>query len=99
MPNFISPTSMRVDLVDGGFNHIAGTTKNEAGAVDTPVRRRVRMHDQLTGRAVREVWSDATTGAYNFDRIRSGRFYVIGFDHTDQYNGEVQTDVVSEPMP
>lgn len=48
---------------------------------------------------MRETWSDQTTGSYSFDRIRSGRFYVIGFDHTGQDNGEVQTDVVSEPMP
>lgn len=98
MPNFLSPTALVADLVDGGFNRITGTTKN-TGSPETPVRRRVRLHDQQTGRAVREVWSNASTGAYSFDRIRAGTFYVVGFDHTGLYSGVIETDVVPEPMP
>jgi hypothetical protein len=98
MPNFLSPPPLRLDLVDGGFQRVTGTTKN-TGTPETPVRRRVRLHDQPTGRAVREVWSDATTGAYTFDRIRSGLFYVVGFDHTGQFSGVIETDVTPEPMP
>ncbi|MDO9148323.1 MAG: hypothetical protein Q7U52_11795 [Hydrogenophaga sp.] len=88
-----------LNITDGGQFSIIGTVKVEAGAVDTPVRRRVRLHDQPTGRALREVWSDATTGAYAFENIRSGKFYVTAFDHTGQFSGVIETDVQSEPMP
>lgn len=81
-----------------GVNHITGTTKN-TGTPDTPVRRRVRLHDQPTGRVLLETWSDATTGAYSFDHIRAGTFYVTAFDHTGQFSGVIETDVQSEPMP
>jgi hypothetical protein len=86
-------------VYDAGAYRIAGTTKNEAGAVDTPVRRRVRLHEQLTGRPVADTWSDATTGAYEFSALALGTYYVTAFDHTGQFAGVIETDVVPEPMP
>ena len=83
---------------DGGRYRITGTTKN-TGTPNTPVRRRVRLHDQSTGRVIREAWSDAATGAYSFDLIRTGVFYVTSFDHTGQFSGVIETDVVPELMP
>ncbi|MCB4362690.1 hypothetical protein KIH07_03030 [Hydrogenophaga taeniospiralis] len=71
----------------------AGTTKN-FGTPNTPVRRRVRLHDQPTGRLLRETWSDAVTGAYQFTALRAGTFYVAGFDHTGLYGGVIETDIV-----
>jgi hypothetical protein len=89
----------RVNIVFDGAYRIAGTTKN-AGTPETPIGpRRVRLHDQLSGALVREVWSDATTGAYSFDNIRQGTFYVTAFDHTGSYGGVIETDVTPEPMP
>lgn len=64
-----------------------------------PVRRRIRLHDQATGAPVRETWSDAQTGSYSFDFIRPGRFYIVGFDHTGLYGGEIKTDITPEAMP
>lgn len=98
MSNRLSPAGARLDLLDGGRYRITGTTKN-TGTPELPVRRRVRLHDQLTGRAFREVWSDATTGAWSFERIRAGTFYVTAFDHTGTYSGVIETDVTPEPMP
>ena len=83
-------------LGDSGPSPIEGTTKN-AGTPNTPVRRRVRLHDQPSGRPIREVWSDATTGAYSFDNIRAGTFYVTSFDYTGEFNGVIQTDVTLPP--
>ena len=60
----------------------------------TPVRRRVRLHDQPTGRVVREMWSDPVSGNYQFVGLRAGTYYITAFDHTGLYNGEVVTDVV-----
>lgn len=83
---------------DNGAYRITGTTKN-TGTPELPVRRRVRLHDQPTGRPLREVWSDAITGAYSFDWIRQGAFYITAFDHTGSYGGVIETDVTPEPMP
>jgi hypothetical protein len=77
-----------------GTYNISGTVKVEAGAVDTPVYRRVRLHDQPTGRLLREVWSAAGTGAWTFEGIRAGVFFVMTRDHTGVYNGEIVTDIV-----
>ncbi len=83
---------------DGGANRITGTTKT-TGTPQNPVRRRVRLHDQITGRLILETWSDALTGAYAFEHIREGTFYVTAFDHTAQFSGVIETDVQSESMP
>lgn len=88
---------LRIDG-DIGPQQITGTTKN-IGTPNTPVRRRVRLHDQASGRPVREVWSDASTGAYTFERLRPGCYYVVGFDHTAVYSGAIETDVQPEPTP
>lgn len=83
---------------DGGDQRVVGTTSN-TGTPNTPVRRRVRLHEQRTGRPVREAWSDAATGAYAFLNVRANTYYVMAFDHTGTYGGVIETDIVSEPMP
>jgi hypothetical protein len=87
-----------IDAYDGGALRILGTTAN-TGTPNTPVRRRVRLHDQPSARAIREVWSDPITGAYAFNNIRLGRYYVTAFDHTGQYGGVIETDITPEPVP
>ncbi len=98
MPDIYQGWFFRRDEQDAGFSRITGTTSN-TGTPTVPVRRRVRLHDQPSGRVIREVWSDAVTGAYSFDNIRQGTYYVTAFDHTGQYSGVIETDVVPEPMP
>lgn len=83
------------DTINGGpYSTTIGSTKNIGTPTNTPVRRRVRLHDQPTGRLVGETWSDPATGAYQFVGLREGVFYAVAFDHTGQYNGQVMTDVV-----
>jgi hypothetical protein len=84
--------------VTGGLLQITGTTKN-TGSPLTPVRRRVRLHEQSSGRIVRQTWSDATTGAYSFTGLRLTRYYITAFDHTNTYGGVIETDVQPEAMP
>ena len=84
--------------IDAGGYRLTGDTVN-TGTPETPVRRRVRLHEQTTGRPVADVWSHAATGVYAFNHIAPGTYYVTSFDHTGQYNGVIQTDVIAEPMP
>ena len=83
---------------DSGQLQIIGTTKN-TGAPPTPVRRRVRLHEQSSGRLVRETWSDATTGAYSFTGLRLTTYYVVSFDHTGGFGGVIADNLTPEPMP
>lgn len=82
--------------IAGGTGTITGTTKN-TGTPNTPVRRRVRLHEQSSGRIVRETWSDATTGAYTFSEVNGSlKYYIVSFDHTGTYNGVIKSDVTPE---
>ena len=86
------------ETFDGGEFQIVGTTKN-TGTPPAPVRRRVRLHEQISGRIVRETWSDATTGAYSFTGLRLTTYYVVGFDHTGAFGGVIADNLTPEPMP
>ena len=83
---------------DSGSYRITGTTKNKAMPSDIPVARRVRLHEQISGRLVREVWSDAS-GAYSFNGIRLTTYYVVSFDHTGGFGGVIADNLTPEPMP
>ena len=84
---------------DSGTYRITGTTKNKATPSDLPVARRVRLHEQSSGRLVRETWSDATTGAYSFTGLRLTTYYVVSFDHTGGFGGVIADNLTPEPMP
>lgn len=83
------------DLYYGGNGKIVGTTKNNP---NTPVSRRVRLHERNSGHLIREGWSDAA-GNYSFANLsRDYTYYVVGFDHTGQYQGVVADKLVPEAM-
>lgn len=83
------------DLYYGGDGRIVGTTRNTPAL---PVSRRVRLHERNSGHLVREGWSDSA-GNYAFDYLNRGyTYYVVGFDHTGQYQGVVADKLVPEVM-
>lgn len=90
----IDQTLRLKDVADGGTLSVSGTVLIE-GTPQTPVRRRVRLHDHRTGRLVRETWSDAVTGAYAFTGIRPGTFYVVSHDFTLNFNAVIRDRVES----
>ena len=94
----LSVASPAADAHDWGRYHIVGTVK-EKGTPDVPVSRRVLLCDQLSARVVRSMWSVPLTGAYAFEHIRLGTFYVISFDHTGAFRAVVADNLVSEAMP
>lgn len=72
---------------------VSGTLSN-IGSPNAPVRRRVRLHEQSTGQLVRETWSAAADGVYAFTGLAAGTYFAVAFDHTGQYGGVIETDVV-----
>lgn len=86
------------ETFDAGEFQIVGTTKNKATPSNLPVARRVRLHEQISGRLVRETWSDAS-GAYSFNGIRLTTYYVVSFDHTGGFGGVIADNLTPEPMP
>ena len=82
--------------IDSGQGVITGTVKKIGTPSDTPVYRRVRLHEQISGRIVRETWSDATTGAFSFTGLRLTAYYVVGFDHTGEFGGVLADNLTPE---
>jgi hypothetical protein len=59
----------------------------------------VTVH-QFSGRFVREMWSDPTTGAYAFENIDATQKYtVVSYDYTQNYRAVIGDNITPEPMP
>lgn len=86
-------------LWSGSFQTPLGTTKKAGSPTNTPVISRVVLHDQESGAPVTQTFSNQADGAWQFLGIRPGKYYVVAFDHTGEYGGVVETDLVAEPMP
>jgi hypothetical protein len=87
-----------IDAVDGGAYRISSTVKTK-GTPDAPVMRRVFLFDHDSFRVIRSQWSDPITGAYSFDKIRMGKFFVVAFDHLHDYRAVIADNLTPEPMP
>ena len=88
-----------VDLEDGGWYRIVGTTKEKATPSNVPIARRVRLLNERDGRMVRESWSDAA-GNYSFSEIKGGRSYsIISYDHLGVYQAVIADNQTPELMP
>jgi hypothetical protein len=86
-----------IDTDDGGKFKVFGTTKI-TGSPATATRVKVTLHDQLSGRVVRSQWTNSATGAYQFNYIRNGAFYLVAFDHTKNYRAVIADQLVPEAM-
>jgi hypothetical protein len=94
-------TSRAIPMLAGGVvrrasgpHTLSVTVSVLASPSNLPVSRLVRLHDQLSGQLVRQVWSDATTGVAVFVGLGAGFYSASAYDHTGQYNGEITTDLV-----
>lgn len=84
-----------------GNGYIANVVKERPkgaatdGSQDVPVWRKVRLFREQDGLLIREVWSDATTGAYRFDNIPAGIAYtVLSYDHTGTFRAVVADRII-----
>ncbi|CAN7592412.1 hypothetical protein LJR175_004394 [Variovorax sp. LjRoot175] len=75
----------RIDYLTGvrgeGVGRISGTVKDK-GTPNLPVSERVVLLRQKDLLPIREMWSDPTTGVYQFDYVDElQKYVVISFDH------------------
>lgn len=87
----------QLDLQDGGLYQISGTV-DELGQLGA---YRVRLFDRVSGRLLREQFSDAS-GNYSFQYLanRPLGYILIAHDHGDDPLNAAIADLVSpEPMP
>lgn len=87
--------SRSYDAADEGAFRVAGTVKID-GTPATPVARRVRLFDVISGRLIRQTWS-ALDGSFSFERIRAGEYLVVSDDYTRTYNAVVADRVMAVP--
>ena len=93
-------TQLFVDIVYGGRHRIIGTVAEKGNPTNTPLRRRVLLMDERAQLIIREVWSNATTGVYEFRGIRAGIIYtVITFDNAKNYRAVIADNITPEAIP
>lgn len=78
------------DAYNGGVGMIYGTTKEKNMPANTPLRRRVLLIDEASRMTIRETWSDAATGNYEFRGVKQGvKYTVISYDHLHNYRAVI----------
>lgn len=88
------------DVEHGGLGTIYGTVKEKNTPANTPLRRKVRLMDERSGLVIRETWSDAATGAYEFRGIKQGMPYtVLAYDHAHNYRAVIADNLLPEVLP
>lgn len=97
--SFPRPAGLALSPFDYGPHSTAvGTVRRDS--ITGPLQRaRVVLHDQLAYRPVREMWSDAVTGQWQFHTLRAGTYYAITFDPMRLKNGDIVTDIVVPAPP
>jgi hypothetical protein len=95
---FIEQVPSLFDVEYGGRGRVYGTVKI-TGTPQIPVSRRVRLIRDRDGICIREVWSDAATGAYEFIYVdETERYTVLAYDHTHDFRGVVADNLTPELM-
>lgn len=83
-----------------GRGKVTGTIKIDDTPVDLPAARRVRLYRESDGALVRTVWSDPTTGAYEFYGVAvDERYTVISHDYTGTYPAVLADGLIPDPAP
>ncbi|MFZ2990900.1 LamG-like jellyroll fold domain-containing protein [Ideonella sp.] len=87
------------DLTHGGVHKLTGHVSIDSTPTDMPVARRVLLLDERDNRVIRQTWSRASDGYYEFLWILGGRRYsVLAYDHTNNYRVVGADNRLPEPM-
>ena len=89
------------DLVTGvlgkGVGRVYGTVQRKTDPANTPLKRKVRLVRERDGLVVREVWSDAVTGGYDFRYIDELQTWtVIAYDHEHNFRAVIADGITPE---
>jgi hypothetical protein len=88
------------DAYNGGTGLIAGTVKEKNLPDNVPLHRKVWLIDEASAMVIRETWSDAVTGDYEFRGIKQGlKYTVLAYDYTGLYRGVIADAQVPEVLP
>lgn len=89
-----------IDLQYGGIGTVYGTVKEKNTPANTPLRRKVRLIDERSGIVIRETWSDAVTGAYEFRGVKQGVPYtVLAYDHEHNFRAFAADNLLPDVLP
>ena len=93
LPPVTTPVIQLVNMADmyyGGLGIITGSIKEKNTPANTPLRRRVLLIDEASRMTIRETWSDAATGNYEFRGVKQGvKYTVISYDHLHNYRAVI----------
>lgn len=99
----LAPGAQIAGTYYGGLHRIVGTVKEKNTPFNTPLGRRVVLLDRRANLEVQTVWSDPTTGAYEFRGIAPSTtalsYTIVSYDHTGLYRAVIADEVPTEPMP
>lgn len=92
------------DMITGvlgqGIGRVRGTVKRKDQPANVPLKRRVRLVRERDGLVLREAWSDAVTGEYDFQYIDELQTWtVIAYDHEHNFRSVIADNLTPEMMP
>ena len=92
------------DMITGvlgqGIGRVRGTVKRKDQPANVPLKRRVRLVRERDGLVLREAWSDAVTGEYDFQYIDELQTWtVIAYDHEHNFRSVIADNLAPEMMP
>lgn len=82
----------KTGLLGKGTGTVYGTTEVKTDPLDKPVRARVLLLREKDGKVIREMWSDATTGAWRFDDVDELETYTVLTYHPTRAHRAVVAD-------
>lgn len=90
----VAKPQARMDMQDGGTGTVSGTVKEKNSPANTPLARKVRLFEEVSGRMIRETWSDKTTGNYVFTELNmQQRYTVVAYDYQNNYRAVIADNV------
>lgn len=99
VPRVLQSSIKLSDVYYGGRGRVSGTVKIK-GTPNYAVHRHVVLHRQRDNVAIRSMWSDKTTGEYQFDFVDPAeRYYVVSFDYEHNFRAVIADNLTPDLIP